>query len=259
MSGPSALFSPLLAAVPGVRHAFFTRHGGVSKGIYASLNLGRGSRDDPGCVLENRRRATGFFDLGVDALNTCYQIHSNRVLVADRAWNELRPRADGLVTNRAGLICGALSADCAPVLMADGGARIVGAVHAGWRGALAGVLENAVEAMVEFGATPETIMAAVGPCIAQDSYQVGLDFVVRFELGSPGAGRFFSAANTPDRRQFDLPAFVLSRLQAAGVTHSEWIGGDTYAEADRFFSNRRAFHRGEEDYGRLLSAVVLDP
>ncbi len=258
MSGPPVLTSSLLAAASGVRHGFFTRRGGVSKGIYDSLNLGRGSRDAPADVAENRRRAAAVFGLGPDALNTCYQIHSARVLAAEAPWGEARPRADGVIASRAGLICGALAADCAPVLIADGQARVVAAVHAGWRGALAGVVLEAVQKMTALGAEPARMLAAVGPCIAQASYEVGVDFLERFEASAPGAARFFAPAASPEKRLFDLPAFVLARLREAGVTRCEWVGRDTCAEEDAFFSNRRAFRRGESDYGRLLSAIVLE-
>ena len=257
MNGPPILTSPLLAAVPGVSHAFFTRRGGVSKGLYASLNLGPGSRDDPADVAENRRRAAATFGLGADALNTCYQVHSARVLTAAAPWRDSRPQADGVVTGLPGLICGALAADCAPVLIADGKARIVAAVHAGWRGALAGVVEAAVAAMTALGAWPPRMVAAVGPCIAQVSYEVGLDFVGQFETGE-GSASFFAPGTSAEKRRFDLPAYVLSRLRGAGVANREWIGRDTFAEEDTFFSNRRAFKRGEGDYGRLLSAIVLE-
>jgi len=258
MTGPPILTSPLLAAVPGVRHAFFTRHGGVSKGIYDSLNLGRGSGDEPGDVAENRRRAAGVFGLGSEALNTCHQVHSAGVMTIEGPLGAARPRADGLITARVGVVCGALAADCAPVLMADGEARVVGAVHAGWRGALAGVVENAVAAMVALGASPARMIAVVGPCIAASSYEVGLEFLERFEAGAPGAAHFFSSGDDVGKRHFDLPGFVVSRLRGAGVTRSEWVGRDTCAEEDAFFSNRRAFKRGEGDYGRLLSAIMLE-
>ncbi|MGI8839866.1 MAG: peptidoglycan editing factor PgeF [Caulobacteraceae bacterium] len=257
MSAPPILTSPLLASVPGVRHAFFSRHGGVSKGIYASLNLGRGSRDAPADVAENRRRAAAVFDLGPEALNTCYQIHSNQVLTAEAKWGESRPRGDGVVAARPGFICGSLAADCAPVLIADGAARIVAAVHAGWRGALAGVVEAGVAAMIAQGASPPRMVAAVGPCIAQSSYEVGLDFLERFAADA-AAARFFAPGTGDGKRQFDLPGYVLFRLAAAGVTNCEWVGRDTCAEEGDFFSNRRALRRGEGDYGRLLSAVVLE-
>jgi hypothetical protein len=257
MTPPPTLESPLLASIPGVRHGFFTRRGGRSTGVYESLNLGSGSADDPGAVMENRRRAAAVFGVGAERLNVCYQIHSAVVVAADAPWGEARPRADGVVTSEAGLICGALAADCAPVLMADLDARAVGAVHAGWRGALSGVVEAGVAAMVARGARRERIVAAVGPCIAQASYEVGLEFVAAFEAADPAYDRFFAPGREPARRQFDLPGFVLARLAAAGVGAAGWIGADTFADEAAFFSNRRATHRGETDYGRLLSAIML--
>jgi YfiH family protein len=254
---PPVLRSPLLDTVGGVRHAFFTRHGGVSGGVYDSLNVGRGSRDDPAHVAENRRRAAALFGASEAALNTCYQIHSARAVTADAPWGDARPEADALVTATVGLVCGALAADCAPVLIADPEARIVAAVHAGWRGALAGVVQAAVETMVGLGARPARMVAAIGPCIAQASYEVGLDFLDRFEAEAPGSSRFFAPGATPANRLFDLPGFVLSRLAQAGVTRAEWIGRDTRADED-FFSHRRTVSRGESDYGRLLSAIMLE-
>jgi len=254
---PPVLRSRLLDEVASVRHAFFTRHGGVSTGLYDSLNVGRGSRDDPADVAENRRRAAALFGAPAQALNTCYQIHSALAVTADSPWGDARPQADAVVTTRPGLVCGALAADCAPVLIADGSAKVVAAVHAGWQGALAGVVQAAVTAMIDQGAAPERMVAAIGPCIAQASYEVGLEFLERFERGAPGASRFFAPGAAPDKRQFDLPGFVLSRLALAGVVRAEWIGADTCADAD-FFSNRRAFKRGESDYGRLLSAIMLE-
>lgn len=258
MSTPPVLQSPSLSALPGVRHAFFTRRGGVSRGVYDSLNVGVGSADDPAAVAENRRRAAAVFGVGPENLITCYQIHSERVVETASPWRE-RPQADGVATRAAGLVCGALAADCAPVLMADAEARVAAAVHAGWRGALEGVVEAGVAAMVALGAAPEGIVAAVGPCIGQASYEVGAEFVQAFEDRSPDFARFFASGAAPDKRQFDLPGFVLSRLEAAGVLRREWIGRDTCAEGATFFSNRRAFRRGEADYGRLLSAVMLEP
>jgi YfiH family protein len=254
---PPVLQSTLLGAVEGVSHAFFTRRGGVSGGVYDSLNVGLGSSDDPQAVRENRRRAAAALGAGPDALATCFQVHSATVRKADQAWGPERPQGDAVVTTRKGVLCGALAADCAPVLIADGAARVVAAVHAGWRGALAGVIEAAVSAMVECGASPARMVAAVGPCIAQESYEVGADFMAQFIAGDERCRRFFAPGATPDKRQFDLPGFVLARLAAAGVATREWIGRDTCAEEPLFFSNRRAFHRGEADYGRLLSAIVL--
>ena len=257
MSEVVALTSPLLTQVAGVRHAFFTRRGGVSTGVYESLNLGRGSKDDPAAVAENRRRAAQHLGVETDALLACFQIHSARVHVAEGSWGHSRPEGDGVVTRTPGLACGALAADCAPVLMADARAGVVGAAHAGWKGALGGVVQAAVDAMVDIGAAPERICAAVGPCIGPASYEVGADFLERFQSEAPGSGRFFRAGAAADRRLFDLPGFVLERLAQAGVTRAEWVGRDTCAEEALFFSNRRAFKRGEPDYGRLLSAIVL--
>ena len=253
-----ALTSPLLKQATGVRHAFFTRVGGVSTGVYESLNLGRGSKDDPEAVAENRRRAAAWLGIEPEALLACFQIHSATAHVAETPWGDTRPEGDAVVTRMSGLACGALAADCAPVLLADARARVVGAAHAGWKGALGGVVQSAVEAMTRLGAEPERICAAVGPCIGPRSYEVGAEFLERFTAEAAGYARFFRAAETPDKRMFDLPGFVLERLAEAGVTRAEWVGRDTCAEEDLFFSNRRAFRRGEPDYGRLLSSIVLD-
>ena len=253
----SPLTSSRLSALPGVRHAFFTRRGGASAGIYDSLNVGLGSKDDHAAVVENRRRAAAWFGVPPEALLTGYQIHSARVLAADGPWGDRRPEADGVATRTVGLVCGALAADCAPVLLADAEARVVAACHAGWKGALGGVIEAAVAAMVEHGAAADRIVAAVGPCIGPESYEVGLEFLDTFEAGDPGASRFFGPGAGAEKRMFDLPAYALSRLARAGVTSAEWIGRDTCAEPQFFFSNRRAFKLGEPDYGRLLSAIAL--
>ncbi|MFI4935610.1 MAG: peptidoglycan editing factor PgeF [Caulobacterales bacterium] len=253
------LTSPMLGQVPGVRHGFFTREGGVSEGLYASLNVGRGSGDDPARVAENRTRAAARFGVGAEALAAAYQIHSARAVVVETAWGETRaPEADAVITRAAGVVCGALAADCAPILIADGEARIVAAVHAGWRGALDGVVAAAVEAMAELGAAPGRMVAAVGPCIGPASYEVGLEFLERFVAADSANARFFATGARPEKRLFDLPGFVLARLAAAGVADAEWIGRDTLADEDRFFSNRRAVHRGQTDYGRLLSAITLE-
>lgn len=250
------LSSPMLAALPGVRHAFFTRKGGVSKDVYDSLNVGVGSKDDPEAVQENRARAAAVMGVDLPSLLTCFQVHSAIAVNASEPW-AARPQADAVVTSARGLACGALAADCAPVLLADAQARVVAAAHAGWKGALGGVVGAAVAAMEKQGARRDRIVAAVGPCIAQASYEVGEDFQDRFAAEAPGSEGFFSAGSRPGKRQFDLPGFVLSRLRDAGVARAEWLGRDTCAEADLFFSNRRGFLRGEADYGRLLSAIVL--
>jgi YfiH family protein len=249
------LTSPLLEAA-GVRHAFFTRRGGVSEGIYASLNAGLGSRDDPAAVRENRRRAAA--RLGAEALVTGYQVHSARAAIAEGPWPGQAPECDAVASRTPGLACGALAADCAPVLLVDPQARVIGAAHAGWKGALGGVVEAAVVQMERLGARRERLRAAVGPCIGPASYEVGLEFLDRFVAADPAFGGFFAAGAAADKRLFDLPGFVLGRLRAAGVGACEWIGRDTCADGDLFFSNRRAFKQGEADYGRLLSAIVLE-
>jgi YfiH family protein len=253
------LTSPLLADQPGLRHGFFTRRGGVSGGVYAGLNVGLGSRDDPAAVRENRARAAAAFGQPPASLTTCYQVHSAVAVTADAPWGDTRREGDAVVTARAGVMCGALSADCAPVLLFDPVARIVGAAHAGWRGALGGIVAATVARMGELGADPARIVAVVGPCIGPDSYEVGADFREAFAAQAPEASSFFRPAEATGKQMFDLPGFVLDRLGRAGVVRAEWIGRDTYAEDGAFFSNRRAVHRGEGDYGRLLSAIMLEP
>lgn len=260
MAAAPFLTSPLLGAVPGVRHAFFTRQGGVSEGIYASLNTGPGSGDDAGHVAENRQRAMASFGLAPGALVTGYQVHSADVAFVEGPWpSGPAPRVDAIVTRTTGLVCGALAADCAPVLIADAAAGLVAAVHAGWRGALAGVVASAVRVMAEHGGEPERMTAAIGPCIGPASYEVGLEFLEAFVEDDPANARFFAPGARPEKRLFDLPAYMLARLAASGVARAEWIGCDTFADEARFFSNRRAVHRRETDYGRLLSAIALAP
>lgn len=254
MSDPTPLTHPLLSAA-GVSHGFFTREGGVSTGIYQGLNAGVGSRDDPAAVAENRRRAALAFGADADHLNGCYQIHSAVARVAEGPWNGDRPEGDAVVSAEPGVLCSVLTADCAPILLADPEARVVAAVHAGWKGALGGVVHSAVTAMEAMGAQPRRILAVVGPCIAPVSYEVGADFQARFAHHDPGSDRFFTAGQTPDRRQFDLPGFVLWRLQQAGVGQAVWTGHDTCADETRFYSNRRAFQRAEPDFGRLISVI----
>ena len=259
MSAPAPLASPLLAALPGVRHAFFTREGGVSLGLYAGLNVGRGSKDDPAAVETNRARAAAGFGLPAEALLTAYQVHSATALHAASFAGGARPEGDAVVAAAPGVICGALAADCAPVLLADAQARVVAAAHAGWKGALSGIVEATVAAMVRAGAERGRIVAAVGPCIAPQSYEVGEDFRTAFAERAPEATAFFTPRAAAAKWSFDLPAFVLDRLARAGVGQAEALRVDTYADAARFYSNRRAVHRGEGDYGRLLSAIALEP
>lgn len=254
MADLPVLTSPLLD-LPHIRHGFFTRQGGVSEGIYASLNVGIGSKDDREAVTENRRRVAAHF--GQDALVTAYQVHSATALVADGPWPAGPPQADAVVSATPGVICAALAADCAPILIADAEARVVAAAHAGWRGALAGIVEATVRRMEGLGASRHRMRAAVGPCIGPQSYEVGLEFRADFVKADAGFGRFFATGASDDKRMFDLPGFVLARLMAAGVERAGWLGHDTCAEEDLFFSNRRAFRRGEGDYGRLVSAIVL--
>ena len=228
MAEVPTLQSPLLAGLPGVRHGFFTRAGGVSDGLYASLNVGLGSGDDQDAVVENRARAAAAFGAAPQDLLTAYQVHSALAVTADAPFVE-RPKADAVATRTPGLICGALAADCAPVLIVDPDARVVAAAHAGWRGALGGVVAAAVRAMTELGADPARMRAAVGPCIGPESYEVGLEFLQAFTAAAGDNARFFRPGAQDDRRLFDLPGFVLERLRAAGVGEAEWIGADTYA------------------------------
>ncbi len=257
MPGPVPITSPLLAALPGVRHGFFTREGGVSGGVYASLNVGRGSHDDPAAVEENRARAAAWFGLAPEALLTAYQVHSADALDADAFTGGVRPEGDAVVARAPGVVCGALAADCAPVLLADEEARVVAAAHAGWKGALGGIVDATVASMERAGARRSRIVAAVGACIAPASYEVADDFRAAFAARAPEASGFFTPRGPAGKWSFDLPGFVLDRLARASVEHVEWVGLDTCADEARFFSNRRAFHRGEPDYGRLLSAIAL--
>lgn len=247
---------PLLAKA-GVRHGFFTREGGVSEGIYAGLNAGVGSKDDPTLVAENRRRVAEWMGGGLDDLYGCYQIHSAVARVAEAGWAGERPEGDAVVSATRGPICAVLTADCAPVLFADAEAGVVGAAHAGWKGALGGIIHSTVAAMQALGARPERMVAVVGPCIAQGSYEVGADYQERFAHHDPGSERFFAPGATEDKRLFDLPGFVLWRLEQSGVSDAAWTGDDTRADAARFYSNRRAFLAGEPDFGRLISTISL--
>ena len=242
-----------LGAIP---HGFLGRRGGVSKGEVAGLNVGYGSNDDRAAIAENRRRAIDAVLPGAE-LVTVHQVHSAEAVFADRAWpQDERPHADALVTDRPRLVLGILTADCAPVLFADEGAGVVGAAHAGWRGALAGVTDATIAAMETLGARRHRIAAAVGPCIAQLSYEVDEDFRRRFCHEEPGSERFFAESAT-GKPHFDLPAYVVHRLLAAGVEQVEALHLDTYADSDRFYSFRRATHRSEADYGRQLSLIAL--
>lgn len=237
-------------------HGFLGRQGGVSGGVHGGLNVGLGSADDRAAVQENRRRAVEAVLPGTH-LVTLHQVHSAEAVVATAAWpDDARPHADAVVTDRPGLLLGILTADCAPILLADHGAGVVGAAHAGWKGALSGVSDSVIAAMEGLGADRSRIVAAIGPCIARRSYEVDDAFAQRFEAADPANERFFSAGRS-GHHQFDLEAYVAARLAAAGVTRVAALGIDTYDDADRFFSFRRATHRGEPDYGRQISLIGL--
>jgi YfiH family protein len=246
-----------LSALPDVRHAFFTREGGVSQGLYTSLNAGIGSGDNPANVKENRTRMAKTVGVAPERFLTAYQIHSPDVAVAENAWrHDSRPRADAIVTKVAGLAVGVSTADCGPVLFADPQARVIGAAHAGWRGALAGVLETTIAAMEKLGAERSRIVAAVGPMISQQNYEVGSEVIEQFTKADPGNARFF-ASGREGHAQFDLPGFIVAQLGKAGVTQVENLGLCTYADPQRFYSFRRTTHRQEPDYGRHINAIAL--
>lgn len=243
-------------ALAGVPHGFLGRRGGVSTGAFAGLNVGIGSPDDPLAVVENRRRAVAAV-LPEAALATVYQVHSARVERVVEPWSlPERPHADAMVTDRPGVLLGILTADCAPVLLADRNAGVIGAAHAGWRGAIGGITDATLVAMEALGARHEAIVAAIGPCIAQRSYEVDEAFLRRFCGDDPGNERFFKSGRA-HHWQFDLGAYIAARLAAAGVRTAELIGEDTYSQPDRFFSYRRAAHAGEDGYGRQISLIGL--
>jgi len=244
------------AGLDGTAHGFLGRNGGVSTGVVAGLNVGTGSKDDREAIAENRKRAVEAVLPGA-RLATVHQVHSAEARYVAEPWpQDERPKADAMVTDRMGLLLGILTADCAPVLLADPKARIVGAAHAGWRGALAGVTDSVVAQMEEIGASRSRIAAAVGPCIALPSYEVDEAFRARFVEADPANERFF-VLTAADALHFDLPAYVRHRLISAGVDEVETIHLDTYSNPERFFSYRRATHLGEEDYGRQISVIGL--
>jgi polyphenol oxidase len=250
--------SPLLAAIPGLRHAFFSREGGVSSGIYAALNGGVGSHDDPRHVAENRRRMAEQMGVAPQRLLTAFQVHSPDVAVATTPWDTAtRPKADAIVTRTPGLAIGVTAADCGPVLLADARARVIAAAHSGWKGALAGIVESTVAAMEKLGADRSHIVAAIGPLIRQQSYEVGNEFVERFLEQEAESALFFLPARREGHAMFDLAGFIRKRLEQARVLVIDDIGIDTYSD-ERFFSYRRSVHRSEADYGRHVHAIVLE-
>jgi len=241
-----------------VAHAFFTRAGGVSEGLYAALNCGYGSGDRRDHVAENRARAARRLGVADDALVTGHQVHGIDVAVVAAPWaTGAGPKVDAMVTDRPGIALGILTADCAPVLFADPQARVIGAAHAGWRGALAGVIEATVATMERLGAARARIRAAVGPCIAQQSYEVGPEFPAPFLAADAANRAFFAEGRRAGRFQFDLAGYVGRRLDRLGLAAVAVSGADTCAEPDRFFSYRRTCLAGERDYGRLVSAIAL--
>lgn len=244
------------SALGELKHGFFGRRGGVSTGVYASLNAGPGSRDESAAVGENRRRIAAAFGARAEQLISLHQVHSPIAVNVVAPFSSPRPEADALVTATPGLVLSALSADCAPVLLADPEARVIAAAHAGWRGALAGVLENVVARMCEAGADRSRIAAAIGPCIHQKSYEVGPEFEAEFIAADPAYMRFF-VPGSADRRRFDLPGFCAQRLRTEGLSAVEVLPYDTYADAESLFSHRRGVHDGASDYGRNCAAISL--
>ena len=252
------LQAPSLSKFARIRHGFFTRSGGVSQGVYASLNGGVGSNDTPANVAENRARMAAALGVPPDRLLTAYQIHSPDVVVADQPWTrDSRPRADAIVTRTRALAIGISTADCGPLLLADAEARVIGAAHAGWRGALTGVIEAAVAAMEKLGAERSRIAAALGPTIRQPNYEVGPEFVERFLAADADNARFFAPSERAGHALFDLTGYIADRLQRAGIVNFEDLGLCTYAEPERFFSYRRTTRLGEPDYGRHINAIAL--
>ncbi|AYD01661.1 peptidoglycan editing factor PgeF [Neorhizobium sp. NCHU2750] len=262
MSGhglPLPIKSSLLLENTGarIRHGFFTREGGVSEGIYAGLNVGIGSDDEREKVTENRNRVAAWFDLPLERLATVHQVHSPDVVVIDEiAAAGDRPKADAMVTKIPGVVIGVLSADCGPVLFADAANGVIGAAHAGWKGALHGVLENTIDKMVSLGAERDRIVAVLGPSIGPKSYEVGPEFVANFKATDPAYEIFFKPSEKPGHAMFDLPSLTIRRLTDAGV-RAENLNIDTYSDPERFYSYRRTTHAKEPDYGRQISAIAI--
>jgi YfiH family protein len=256
---PVPLSAPALSGLPGIAHGFFSRRGGVSTGIYDSLNGGYGSRDDRAAVRENRERAVAALGGEAGEVATAYQVHGRHVVAVEAPWAPgAGPKADGMVTDRPGVPLGILTADCAPVLFADAEAGIVGAAHAGWRGAVSGIIEETIATMVTLGARIEHIHAAVGPAIGPQSYEVGAEFPRPFLDHDDDNRHFFRPAPRAGHYLFDLPGFVMRVLDGLGLAGVSLVARDTCAEADGFFSYRRACHEGDGDYGRNLSLVMLE-
>ncbi len=251
--------APALAGISGIRHGFFTRRGGVSKGIYAGLNTGLGSSDRRQAVTANRMRACTVLGVSPEALATPHQVHSADAVAISESWPQgAGPKADAVVTDRPGVAVGVGTADCGPILFADAEARIVAAAHAGWKGALTGIIEATLEKMASLGAEPGRTIAVLGPAISARAYEVGPEFVERFVGADPSNESWFAESDRPGHAYFDLPAYIVDRLEKSGVGVTANLDRCTYADEELFFSYRRTTHRGETDYGRLLSAIVID-
>ena len=256
----TSLSAAPLDAIAHVSHGFFTREGGVSSGIYASLNCGLGSDDDKGAVTENRARIANAIGVNPNNLLTVHQIHSSDVVHVTETWTPATaPKADAMVTAQTGIALGVLAADCTPVLFADTQKKIIGAAHAGWKGAFTGVLEATVNAMILLGATRGNIVAAVGPCISRDAYEVGPEFRDRFIEAREANEKWFTPSALDTHFMFDLTGYVASRLEAAGIGTIARLNACTYSNESKFFSYRRTTHRGETDYGRQMSVIALKP
>ena len=251
--------SALLTAIPNIRHGFFTREGGHSTGIYASLNCGFGSREDQAAVQKNREIVAARLGVDADRLMTVWQSHSPDVVTVESTWDVHNPpEADAMVTRRPGIALGVLTADCTPILFADRAGRAVGVAHAGWKGAVGGVLEAALGAFESHGVQAQDLCAAIGPTIGRANYEVGPEFFDKFTAENPDNARFFAASPRSGHHLFDLPSYVMTKLEVLGVADINDLELCTYADEDRFYSYRRATHRGEPDYGRLISAIVLE-
>lgn len=246
-----------LAAETGIRHAFFTREGGVSEGIYTSLNGGLGSNDDPAAIAGNRARMAQHLDVAPDHLVSLWQVHSADVAIVTGPWQGERPKADAMVTVSQNVALGISTADCGPILFADSQARVIGAAHSGWKGAFSGIVGATVTEMEKLGARRERIVAVLGPTISARAYEVGPEFIERFKAENATYARFFTASERAAHAMFDLPAFIGLKAQEAGIGRFANMDLCTYGDEQRFFSYRRTTHRGEPDYGRLISAITL--
>jgi polyphenol oxidase len=258
-SRPEPIRSPLLDGQNGaaIRHGFFTRKGGVSKGIYAGLNIGLGSDDDQADVAENRRRVADWFGRTPDRMVSPHQVHSPDAIIVDAPFPGERPKADAVVTNQPGLVIAIATADCGPILYADKEAGVIGAAHAGWKGAFTGVLEDTIAKMEALGARRARITAVLGPSIGPANYEVGPEFIGRFVAADADNGRYFLPSPKEGHAMFDLNRYTVDRLRKAGV-QAEALDRCTYAEEELWFSYRRTTHRGEPDYGRQISAIMLE-